>query len=287
MIYEFIDKYRSVHAVERMCHVFGVTRSGYYAWHEHRQSRRAQRDLELLSKIKESHKHSRGRYGSPNIHRDLCEWGYGCSRKRVLRLMKEGGIRSKTVKRFRITTDSKHKLPVAGNLLQRNFRVSGPSKAWVSDITYVWTHQGWVYLCVILDLWDRKVVGWSIGKALGASLVVEAICNAVVRRRPIEGIVFHSDRGVQYCSEAVRSQLRRYGMVQSMSRKGDCWDNAVAESFFGTIKRELIYHETYYDKAEARLSIFEYIEGWYNRKRRHSTLGGQSPLKFEINSKVA
>ncbi len=287
MIYEFIEMHRSVHAVERMCQVFGVTRSGYYVWSQHKQSRRAQRDLVLLEKIRQSHMQSEGRYGSPNIHKDICEWGYRCGRKRVARLMKETGLRSKTVKRFRVTTESRHTLPVAENLLQRNFTVSAPNKVWVSDITYLWTRQGWLYLCIILDLWDRKVVGWSMGTGLGADLVVTALRKAVMNRRPPEGLVFHSDRGIQYCSVVFRAELMRYGMLQSMSRKGDCWDNAVAESFFSTLKRELVYHETYYSREEARLSIFQYIEGWYNRKRRHSTLGRLSPLEFELVAKAA
>jgi transposase InsO family protein len=287
MIYAFIKRHRSAHAVERMCRVLGVTRSGYYVWNQNRQSRRARRDSVLLEKIRESHLRSRGRYGSPNIHKDLCEWGYRCSRKRVARLMRQAGLRSKTVKRFRVTTDSRHKLSVEQNLLQRNFTVSVPSKIWVSDITYLWTRQGWLYLCIILDLWDRKVVGWSIGNGLGADLVIEALRKAVIRRRPLTDLVFHSDRGIQYCSEQFRSELRRHGMLQSMSRKGDCWDNAVAESFFSTLKRELIYHETYYTRDEARLSVFQYIEGWYNRRRRHSTLGRVSPLEFELIAKAA
>jgi transposase InsO family protein len=261
MIYGFIDKHRTVHAVERMCRVLGVTRSGYYGWKRRGQSRWVRRDEILLEKIKESHRQSNGRYGSPN--------------------------RSKTVKRFKVTTQSKHTLPVAENLLQRDFTAMAPTKAWVSDITYLWTRQGWLYLCVILDLWDRKVVGWNISEGLGAELVVETLRRAVVRRKPGDGLVFHSDRGIQYCSEAFRAELRRYSMLQSMSRKGDCWDNAVAESFFGILKRELVYHETYHTRDDARLSLFQYIEGWYNRKRRHSTLGRVSPLEFENIAQAA
>jgi putative transposase len=287
MIYGFIDKHRTVHAVERMCRVLSVTRSGYYGWKRRGQSRRVRRDAVLLEKIKESHRQSNGRYGSPNILKDLQEWGYRCSRKRVARLMREAGLRSKTVKRFKVTTQSKHTLPVAENLLQRDFTAMAPTKAWVSDITYLWTRQGWLYLCVILDLWDRRVVGWSISEGLGAELVVEALRRAIVRREPGEGLVFHSDRGIQYCSEVFRSELRRHSMTQSMSRKGDCWDNAVAESFFGILKRELVYHETYHTRDDARLSLFQYIEGWYNRKRRHSTLGRLSPLEFENIAQAA
>jgi transposase InsO family protein len=288
MIYGFIHAHRFAHAVERMCRVLGVRRSGYYAWKRRGQSRRARRDAELLGKIRESHGLSKGRYGSPNIHEDLRDWGYRCGRKRVARLMRESGLRSKVVRRFRVTTQSKHKLPVAENLLARDFTASAPNRVWVSDITYLWTQQGWLYLCVILDLWDRKVVGWSMGERLVADLAVDALRKAVRLRRPPEGrLVFHSDRGVQYASEAFRAELRRCKMLQSMSRKGDCWDNAVAESFFSILKRELVYHEIYRTRAEARLSVFQYIEGWYNRKRRHSTLGRMSPLAFEQAAKAA
>lgn len=241
----------------------------------------------MLEKIRESYRQSSGRYGSPNIHKDLRDWGYRCSRKRVARLMRQAGLRAKTKRRFRVTTESRHTLPIAPNLLQRDFSASEPSKTWVSDITYLWTQQGWLYLCVILDLWYRKVVGWHMDKGLGADLVVHALRKAVMKRQPLSGLVFHSDRGIQYCSETFRSELRRYGMLQSMSRKGDCWDNAVAESFFGTIKRELIYHERYQTRDEARLSVFQYIEGWYNRRRRHSTLGRISPFDFEMTAMAA
>lgn len=277
----FIDKHRSEHAVQRMCLTFGVKRSGYYAWKKRGRSPRKMRDAELLEKIRESHRLSKGIYGSPNIHKDLCESDVRCGRKRVARLMKEAGIRSKVAKRFKVTTQSRHTLPVAENLLKRDFSVPLPNRVWVSDITYLWTRQGWLYLCVILDLWDRKVVGWSIQERLRSELAVDALNKAVALRRPGEGLVFHSDRGVQYASEAFRAGLLKYKMRQSMSRKGDCWDNAVAESFFGILKRELIYHETYMTRQEARLSVFQYIEGWYNRRRRHSTLRYLSPAAFE------
>jgi len=215
----------------------------------------------LLEKIRESYQLSQKRYGSPNIHADLRQWGYRCSRKRVARIMREAGMRAKTVKRFKVTTQSKHKLPVSDNLLKRDFTVTEANRVWVSDITYIWTLQGWMYLCVILDLWDHKVVGWSMEKRLTAELAILALRNAVMLRLPPEGLILHSDRGVQYASEAFRKDLQRFGMLQSMSRKGDCWDNAVAESFFSILKRELVYHETYRTRQEARLSVFEYIEG--------------------------
>jgi putative transposase len=287
MIYGFIEKHRSAHAVEMMCRILRVTRSGYYAWKKRGESQRVRRDAVLLEKIRESYRGSRGRYGSPNIHEDLRQWGYRCSRKRVARLMRNAGLRAKTIRRFRVTTQSKHTLPVAENLLQRQFSAEAAGKVWVSDITYLWTRQGWLYLCVIMDLWDRKIVGWNIGERLTADLAVETLRKAVMRRQPQAGLMFHSDRGIQYCSEVFRIELRRHVMLQSMSRKGNCWDNAVAESFFGILKRELVYHETYRTRDEARLSVFQYIEGWYNRRRRHSTLGRRSPHMFELSAMVA
>ncbi len=287
MIYGFIEKHRSAHAVEMMCRILRVTRSGYYAWKKRGESRRKRRDAVLLEKIRESYRESRGRYGSPNIHEDLRQWDYRCSRKRVARLMREAGLRAKTMQRFRVTTESRHTLPVVDNLLQRRFSAETPGKVWVSDITYLWTRQGWLYLCVIMDLWDRKIVGWSIGERLLADLAVEALRKAVMRRQPQEKLIFHSDRGIQYCSEVFMVELRRHVMLQSMSRKGNCWDNAVAESFFGILKRELVYHETYRTRDDARLSVFQYIEGWYNRRRRHSTLCRRSPHMFEMAAMVA
>lgn len=270
-----------------MCKVLAVKRSGYYAWLKRGLSLRARLDKVLLEQIKKSHKLSKGIYGSPNVLNDLRGWNYRTSKKRVARLMREAGLRSKTVRRFKVTTQSKHSLPVADNLLKRDFTAPAPNRVWVSDITYIWTREGWQYLCVVIDLFNRQAVGWSMGQRLTAELAVDALMKAVIRRRPPKGLLFHSDRGVQYCSRALRKQLKRYGIVQSMSRKGDCWDNAVAESFFGTLKQELVHHERYRSRAEARLSVFEYIEGWYNHRRRHSALGGVSPIQFEQAARVA
>jgi transposase InsO family protein len=287
MRYEFIKKHSSAYAVERMCRILGVTRSGYYCWLRRGLNRRQKRDRALLEQIRKSYRQNNGRAGSPRVHEDLLDWGYCTSRKRVARLMREAGLRAKTKRKFRVTTQSKHSLPVADNLLGRDFTVKSPNKVWVSDITYLWTREGWQYLCVVLDLFNRQVVGWNLSHRLMSELAEDALIRAVMRRRPSAGLVFHSDRGVQYCSRSFRKLLKRYGMVQSMSRKGDCWDNAVAESFFGTLKRELVYHETYRTRAEARLSVFQYIEAYYNRRRRHSALGYLSPIEFEQVAMVA
>lgn len=281
MKYGFIDRHRSVFGVEKMCQVLEVSRGGYYGWRRRGPSVRQKRDRVLLEQIRKSYNRSKGRYGSPNIMKDLRHWHYRTSRKRIARLMRQAGLRSKMARKFKVTTQSKHSLPVAGNLLKRDFTVPAPNRVWVSDITYIWTRGGWLYLCVVLDLFNRQVVGWSLGQRLTAELAVDALLKAVMSRRPQREMVFHSDRGVQYCSRAFRRVLKRYGMVQSMSRKGDCWDNAVVESFFGTLKQELVYHEAYRSRSEARLSVFQYIEGWYNRRRRHSALGYLSPVEFE------
>ncbi len=281
MRYRFIYKHRSTFSVEGMCRVLEVRRSGYYAWKRRGPSMRQRRDRVLLERIRESHRLSKGRYGSPNILEDLREWGYHCSRKRIARLMRGAGLRSKTVRKFRVTTLSKHSLPVADNLLIRDFMAPSPNRVWVSDITYIWTREGWLYLCVVLDLFNRQVVGWAMSKRLGAELAVGALRQALLMRRPTEGMVFHSDRGVQYASWAFREVLKGAGIRQSMSRKGDCWDNAVAESFFATLKRELIYRQSWPTKVRTIAAINEYITCFYNSWRRHKALAGKSPMKYE------
>ncbi len=201
--------------------------------------------------------------------------------------MKKHGIRAKTKRKFRLTTDSKHTLPIAPNLLERNFSPEKPNQTWASDITYVWTREGWLFLAVIVDLFSRQVVGWSLDKTMTKELVCSALRQAHLRRQPGLGLVFHSDRGSQYCSKEFRNQLTQYQMLQSQSRRANCWDNACVESFFGTLKRELIYHRHYATRQEATQDIFEYIEVFYNRLRRHSTLGYHSPAEFEARTAVA
>ena len=281
MKYSFIESHGSAFGVERMCRLLEVSRSGYYAWRGRGKSRRELADEELLLRIKESYIKGRKVYGSPRITDDLRESGIRCGRNRVARLMRLAGIRARTKRRFRVTTDSRHGLPISPNLLERSFTAPAPDRVWVSDITYVWTREGWLYLTAILDLFSRKIVGWSMGSRLDAGLTLDALRQAVKRRRPDKGLVFHSDRGVQYASVAFRAELEREGFVQSMSRKGDCWDNAVMESFFHTLKTEHTYFEKYHTRAEARTKIFDYIEVFYNRERKHSTLGYRSPLAFE------
>jgi transposase InsO family protein len=267
--------------VSFMCSIFDVSDSGYYAWRKRDKSVVAAKEFELVRKIEQIHLGSRGTYGSPRVLRVLKGMGESCSKPKVERLMKKHGIRAKTKKKFKKTTDSKHNLPVAPNLLERNFSPEKPNQTWASDITYVCTKEGWLFLAVIVDLFSRQIVGWSLDKTMTRELVLAALRQACFRRKPGTGLIFHSDRGSQYCSKEFREQLRQYHMLQSQSRKGDCWDNAVVESFFHTVKTEAIFHEDFETRAQAQAFIFEWIEVFYNRHRLHSTLGYLSPVAFE------
>jgi transposase InsO family protein len=268
-----------------MCQVLGVSASAYYEWEREQESAHARRDGELRELVRGIFTDFRGRYGAPRIQRALSKKGVRVSRKRVARLMRESGIRAKSARKYKATTDSNHRLPIAPNLLERRFEVNGPNRAWVSDITYLWTRQGWMYLAVIIDLYSRRVVGWSLQERMTASLVCEALDAAVRLRKPLPGLVFHSDRGSQYASKAFRRRLWRYRMTQSMSRKGNCWDNAVAESFFATLKKELVRNLTFETRASARSQVFEYIEVFYNRQRAHSLIDYETPTSFEACEK--
>jgi transposase InsO family protein len=264
-----------------MCRQLKVSTSGYYAWEARPVSQRQQDDERLLPKIKDAHKASRGTYGSPRIHDDLTEQGETVGRHRVARLMHENGIAARPLKKFRNTTDSKHDLPVAPNLLERHFEAEATDQVWVSDITYIWTARGWVYLAIIVDLFSRRVVGWALENHMRTELLLKALEMAKGRRKISPGLIFHSDRGVQYASNDFRQALSNLGIIQSMSRKGDCWDNAVAESFFAIIKRELVRKCLWLNQKSARAAIHEYIEVFYNRRRKHSTNGNLSPVEYE------
>ena len=268
-------------SVLEMCRVLEVSCSGYYRWLKRKPSQREIDNKRLDAEIREIYDGSKGRYGSPKITRELQDRGYRVSKNRVARRMREAGLRSKVRRKYRVTTDSKHHFPIAPNLLERNFTAEAPDKVWVSDITYLATRTGWLYLTVIIDLFSRMVVGWALSSSLSHEMVVTALKRAINRRRPGDGLIFHSDRGVQYACADFRKELGKHSFVQSMSRKGDCWDNAVAESFFGIMKTELVYHEQYEEDQDALHSIFEYIEAFYNRERRHSTLGYLSPVEYE------
>ena len=275
--------YQREYPIEKMCKVFKVSRSGYYQARNYMPSKRDGENRRLLSVIRDIHEESHATYGSPRITEELNARGYQASRPRVARLMKQHGIRAVHKTKFVVTTDSEHNYPVVENKLDRNFNVDEPGKAWVSDITYVRTPQGWLYLTAILDLYDRKAIGWALSTDLSARNTAEKAWRMAVKNRPpSEKLIFHSDRGIQYaCSDFTRL-LDSYPQVErSMSRKGNCWDNAVAESFFKTIKVELVYRTHYADRKMAALSIFEWIETWYNRKRRHSALGNLSIEEYE------
>jgi len=287
MKYWFMDQHRSLHGVQRMCRVLRASRSGYYAWKRQPQSKRQKENEKILMEIKESHKNSRRAYGSPRITDELRSKGTRCGENRVARIMKVNGIVAKTAKKFKATTNSKHNLPVAENLLNQNFVSEQPNTVWVSDITYIPTGEGWLYLAVILDLYSRQVIGWAMSDRLTSGFVIKALYQAVGRRKPGTGCVFHSDRGVQYASSDFRDVLKAYGFIQSMSRKGNCYDNAVAESFFHTLKTEHVYDYRYETRAEAIQSVFEYVEMFYNRQRRHSALGYRSPVSFELDAVAA
>ena len=285
MKYAAIEVHRAQFSVRLMCRVLGISRAGFYASGKRAASARAKRDEELCIQIRAVHQQSRRTYGSPRVHAELHAQGERCGRKRVARLMRQEGLRVKVRRRFRpTTTDSRHPHPVAANVLARRFGVTeieARNRVWASDITYVPTREGWLYLAVILDLASRRVVGWSMGRTLEASLAMAALQMALHARGASSGLVHHSDRGVQYAALDYQRLLARHQIVPSMSRRANCYDNAVVESFFATLEWELIERSDWHTRAEARLAIFEYIECWYNPKRRHSTLGYLSPAEYE------
>lgn len=266
-----------------MCRVLEVSASGYYAWRSRGTSRRARLNESLTRQIRAIYHESRQTYGSPRVYRDLRTRGVRCGRSRVERLMRLAGLCSKAQQRFKATTDSKHHLPVCANLLKRNFDVAMPNTVWASDITYIWTKEGWMYLAVVLDLCSRRVVGWSMQRRLKRQLAVEALTMALSSRQVQRGLIHHSDRGSQYASLDYQCLLKNAGLRGSMSGKGNCYDNAVVESFFSTLKKELVYRRAYVTREEARKDIFQYIAVFYNRRRLHSSLGYQTPAAYEAS----
>ncbi len=272
-------------AIEKMCKVFKVSRSGYYNWLNRKSSPRALENQSAKEMIKAIYNGSKGRYGSPKITEELKVRGIKLSRPRVARLMRSEGIRSIVHRKFRVvTTDSNHDYKVSDNLVNRNFKVFEPGKVWVSDITYIRTDQGWLYLTIIMDLFDRKIIGWSLSKTLKAKDTVINAWKMALINRPIKNrLIFHSDRGVQYACTEFRNELKSQPVDQSMSRKADCWDNAVAESFFKILKSELVCHRHFTSRQQAKVEVFEFIEIWYNRKRIHQQLGYLTPESFGNN----
>jgi len=274
-------KYRSAFPLEKMARLLGVSKSGFYQFLNRPISARAKEDDKILQEIRQIHRKTNKTYGRPRILEELKEKEISCGTPRLQKIMKQAGISARIVRKFRLTTDSNHSFPISPNLLKRNFSVPHKNHTWVSDITYVKTNSGWLYLCLIIDLYSRRIVGWSMRNHMETSLVLSALRMAYDDRRPEAGLIFHSDRGSQYASFEFRRQLALYGMKSSMSRKADCWDNACAESMFSTLKRELIYRKQFENHADAKLEIFEYIEVFYNRQRRHSFIGYMSPENFE------
>ena len=279
--YSFIHTEKALHPVTVLCRVCGVTRSAYYEWLAKGPSCQKRSDKALTETIREIFVEGRENYGSPRVLDELKKRGVAISRKRVARLMREAGLKAKTRRKFKATTDSTHGKLVDPNLLNQSFDVLAPNVAWVSDITYIRTREGWMYLATVIDLYSRRVVGWSLRPRMAAALVCNAFDMAVRLRKPPSGLIFHSDRGSQYASKKLRKRLAQRGMQQSMSGTGNCYDNAVAESFFATLKKELVRGKTFSSHDHARRAVFEYIEVFYNRKRKHSKASGISPVAFE------
>lgn len=281
MTFRFIDENHRQWPVRLLCETLEVSAAGYYAWRHRPRSARQQRRDALVVEMRAIHAEVKARYGSPRIHAELVARGKACCVNTVARLMRDNGMAAKTARKFRCTTDSNHDLPVADNLLGRQFDPASPNESWLADITYVPTGEGWLYLAAVEDLYSRMVVGWSMAEHLESRLVVDALELAVQRRLPGEGLLAHSDRGSQYASEHYQALLSKHGITCSMSRRADCWDNAPMESFFASLKKELVHDADFASRAEARAAIFEYIEVFYNGQRRHSSLGYVSPAEYE------
>ena len=282
MTYRFIEQHKDRWSVRLLCQTLEVSPAGYYAWRQRPRSSQQQRRDTLVVQMRTIHAEVKARYGSPRIHKELLARGHDCSVNTVAKLMRDNHIRAKTARKFRVrTTDSDHDLAVADNLLDRQFNPSAANEAWVADITYIATREGWLYLAAVEDLYSRMVVGWSMADHVESRLVVDALEMAVQRRLPDERLLAHSDRGSQYASEHYQRLLEQHGITCSMSRRADCWDNAPMESFFASLKKELIHDADFATRAEARAAIFEYIEVFYNVQRRHSSLGYVSPAEYE------
>lgn len=280
MKYGRIKALRQHYPVAVICRVFEVSQSGYYAWRERPRSLRAQENARLEVEIRAAHQRTRETCGPERLQSDLADYGIKVGVDRVRRIRKKLGLHCKQKRKFKVTTDSRHNLPVAPNLLQRNFAVSSPNWAWVSDITYIPTDEGWLYLAGLKDLFNGELVGYAMSERMTKNLVMQALFRAVSAKRPAKGLILHSDRGSQYCAHDYQKLLGQFGMIASMSRKGDCWDNSPMESFWGTLKNELVHHRRYRTRAQAIQDITEYIEIFYNRQRKQARLGYLSPAAF-------
>ena len=281
MRYRCIARRRNLYPVRLMCEALKVSRSGYYAWRERPESQRDRVNRELTGVIRRVHAESNGVYGSPKMTAELRSSGFRCSRKRVARLMRIAGLRGCPKRRYRVTTKSDPSHAVASNLLRQDFSAKRPNERWASDITYISTHQGWLYLAIVMDLYSRRIIGWSMSRWINRHLVMDALNMALAQRLPDTELIHHSDRGAQYTSDDFRDALEQHGIRCSMSARGNCYDNAVVESFFGLLKRERVHRVRYRTRDEAKADLFEYIEVFYNRKRPHGYLGNISPVAFE------
>lgn len=281
MKFQYIADYRGSLTRSHLCRLMGVTERGLRAWKHRPPSQRQRRDMVLLAHIRDQHRLSLGSYGRPRMTEELNELGLQVGQRRVGRLMRQNGIQIVRTRKFKATTDSDHTFNIAPNLLQQDFTASGPNQKWAGDITYVWTREGWVYLSVIIDLFSRRVVGWAISNRLKQDLALRALNMAIAVRRPPAGCVHHTDRGSQYCAHDYQKLLRKNGFKISMSGKGNCYDNSAVESFFKSLKAELVWRRNWQTRRDVEIALFEYINGFYNPRRRHSALGWKSPVAFE------
>jgi transposase InsO family protein len=281
MRYRFIESHKKVWPVNLMCKVLQVARSGYYDWLKRIEGERAVSNRMLDAEIRRIFAEHKQRYGAPRIADELNDQGVSCSKNRVARRMKTLGLRGIQAKKFKVTTDSNHSKPVAPDLLGQDFTAAAPNQKWVSDITYVWTDEGWLYLAVVMDLYSRAIVGWAMDKRMTQQLVIDALTMALFRRGFPRGTIIHSDRGSQYCAAVYQRLIREKGLFCSMGRRANCYDNAAMESFFHTLKVEQVHRQRYRTRAAAKTAVFEYIEVYYNRKRKHSAIGHQIPMMFE------
>lgn len=281
MKFRLIDAAKAEFPIQRMCDLLDVSPSGYFAWSGRPACRRQREDTVLLAHVRSAFALSNGTYGSPRMTRELQDEGLEVGRRRTARLMRDNGLRARQKRRFKRTTDSEHAWPVAPNLIDQNFQAERPDEKWGADISYVWTREGWLYLAVVVDLFARRVVGWAVSDRLHRGLALAALRRALLMRRPPAGLIHHSDRGSQYCSIDYQAELRRHGILISMSGKGNCYDNAMVETFFKTLKSELVWRTIFHTRAQAEQDIAHYIDGFYNPVRRHSALAYLSPAQFE------
>ncbi len=281
MRFAFVEEHQNRIPVERLCDILNVTSRGYRAWQGRPVSQRQRDDLVLLAHIREQHHLSLGSYGRPRMTQELKELGLNVGHRRVGRIMRQNSISVVRTRKYKATTSSNHRFNIAPNWLGQNFTAERPNQKWAGDISYIWTREGWSYLAIVLDLYSRRVVGWAVSNRLKSDLAVQALNKAIAFRRPPPGCIHHSDRGSQYCSHDYQKRLREYGFKTSMSGKGNCFDNAAVETFFKSMKAELIWRQQWQTRHQLETALFQYINGFYNPRRRHSTLGGISPITFE------